>query len=702
MKTIKQNNHLILILIGAFFVLAGCHLFQNFQQRTGALHISLQKTNGSRTIVPEIPNTNYYLIKSYVIRGEGPEGVSFENTYDLTESINIKELRVGKWIIYVDGKNENGKLIASGRHEVVVEADKIATCSILLSPVGGRGRLDLKIEWNDQLVVDEIESTLQSSNGSEQVLNFTVSGTMATYQGDVDGGYYLLTIKAKYQGILAVSPRIESIQIADGLTTSGTIRLGNSLPRFKVANSWGIGGWEKIPDGFYWITGEALIKNRVFATFQENLEAYQPKYLLTFSIQYPNRADLQIEAILLEGNDDLDVANPVAFKPFSPYMLTDVQTGTYTFPADKVTMDITEWKDFIRSDRKIVLLIGNLVSSGSGVINSFSLEVYEDYLSSPIQVIKPVEHLPRKIEGGEVVSLTIRLTDIQSGEKAFPVSSLKDDFIENHFLVRPYLDSEFEELKKLVGVREPGRSYNQIIDGHGTGLAPPTEEEWKILRETMRTIDPRQAHMKARGLIPNRVDLSMEPAFPPIGNQGSQGSCVAFSTAYYVRTYQEAKEHGWNFSNIFWNGGSKGSPSGEKDHIMSPAFLYNLINSGKDEGSFYNDAIYVLSKLGCSSWKSMPYNVNDYFSWPSETAWREAPLYRAGYTDGARGIFYSFYIDTDEEVDILRQLIEEGIPVTISIDANKYKLLSEDDVWDVDNYQNPITNHANTVVGYEL
>lgn len=39
-----------------------------------------------------------------------------------------------------------------------------------------------------------------------------------------------------------------------------------------------------------------------------------------------------------------------------------------------------------------------------------------------------------------------------------------------------------------------------------------------------------------RGLD-SKVDLS--PSMPPVGNQGEQGSCVAWSTAYATKSFQE-------------------------------------------------------------------------------------------------------------------------------------------------------------------
>ena len=44
-----------------------------------------------------------------------------------------------------------------------------------------------------------------------------------------------------------------------------------------------------------------------------------------------------------------------------------------------------------------------------------------------------------------------------------------------------------------------------------------------------------------RSSYPSQVDLSTSPFFPPIGNQGTIGSCAAFSTVYYQFTYEANK-----------------------------------------------------------------------------------------------------------------------------------------------------------------
>ena len=75
--------------------------------------------------------------------------------------------------------------------------------------------------------------------------------------------------------------------------------------------------------------------------------------------------------------------------------------------------------------------------------------------------------------------------------------------------------------------------------------------------------------------LPIAVDLSNQ--MPPVGDQGSQGSCTAWATTYYYKTYQEGQEQGWDLSDF--------------SHRYSPAWTYNQINSGFDGGSWPGDAM---------------------------------------------------------------------------------------------------------------
>jgi C1A family cysteine protease len=256
--------------------------------------------------------------------------------------------------------------------------------------------------------------------------------------------------------------------------------------------------------------------------------------------------------------------------------------------------------------------------------------------------------------------------------------------------------SDLITLKSRIGTSLEDASSNQLINGHGTGLQAPTDEEWTEIAANAYVVDT--VSLSAAAEIPSSVDHSNKSWFPPIGNQGSQGSCVAWAVGYYMKTYQEAKEHGWNLSMASWEGGYYGYPSlAYQDEIMSPAFIYNLINNGVDKGSSFYDAINLVCSIGVSSWKNMPYNSSDYTSWPSEEAWSEAPFYRGNSSSG----YEYLVLSGDEGLTSLKNWIASGNLAIISVDANQYSQLTDNDVWTLDNYANPSVNHANTIVGYD-
>src|SRR3972149_399511 len=251
---------------------------------------------------------------------------------------------------------------------------------------------------------------------------------------------------------------------------------------------------------------------------------------------------------------------------------------------------------------------------------------------------------------------------------------------------------ELQQLKNNIGILDPSQSYSQLVDGHGTGLRPPTEAEWAKIGASAYTVDGVE-YQDGDG-APAQVDQSTKPWFPPIGNQGSQGSCVAWAVGYYVKTFQEAQEHGWDLSGATW---TSGRPSvSYQNEIMSPAFIYNLINGGADAGSSYYDAISLICFVGASSWQKMPYNLSTYTAWPSEDAWTEAASYR-GNSSG----YQYLSVTSDSGLASLKNWIASGNLAVISVDANKYSGLTSADVWTLDNYVSPSTNHANTIVGYD-
>ena len=112
--------------------------------------------------------------------------------------------------------------------------------------------------------------------------------------------------------------------------------------------------------------------------------------------------------------------------------------------------------------------------------------------------------------------------------------------------------------------------------------------------------------------LPPSIDLSAN--FPIPGSQGTQSSCVGWATAYALKSYQEKLETGWALNT--------------HSHLFSPAFIYNQINGGQDEGSSIVRALDLIINQGVATLATMPYREGDYLTQPSAEARREAENFK--------------------------------------------------------------------------
>ena len=101
--------------------------------------------------------------------------------------------------------------------------------------------------------------------------------------------------------------------------------------------------------------------------------------------------------------------------------------------------------------------------------------------------------------------------------------------------------------------------------------------------------------------LPSSVNNSLLPSFPPIGDQGQLGSCVAWGSTYYQASHEIGLLNGNN---------NKTSQA----NVLSPKWTYNLLNGGQDDGLMPNDAFSLLASNGAVSIVNFPYDTN-YLAW---------------------------------------------------------------------------------------
>jgi len=118
-------------------------------------------------------------------------------------------------------------------------------------------------------------------------------------------------------------------------------------------------------------------------------------------------------------------------------------------------------------------------------------------------------------------------------------------------------------------------------------------------------------------VLPTSVNLTT----PPVGNQGGEGSCVAWGTTYAARSiaWQAANPAAWSYS----------------VNIFSPEYVYNQIKAGGcADGSYVTDGLDLLRNQGVVPWSVMPYSdANGCSTMPTTAQRTTAANYRiAGYS----------------------------------------------------------------------
>jgi len=230
------------------------------------------------------------------------------------------------------------------------------------------------------------------------------------------------------------------------------------------------------------------------------------------------------------------------------------------------------------------------------------------------------------------------------------------------------------------------------------GIKPLTPEQKEYLKTKV---------VRINAVIPNKTAMARSAAspspkaglpsavtnwqyLPKVGDQGYQGSCAAFSTCYYYKTYQESKEHGWGNPDFNVN----------PERVTSPAFCYNIANDGLDNGTWPSWIMQMIVEHGAAAWQDMPYSQADYITWPTQTAWKNAIAYRAQSVA-------SIDLSTDAGITALKQQLANGDLAVISLDVTASFDNYPNDYAGVNNqvlYDNSGASrggHALAVIGYD-
>ena len=165
----KVGALLLTVLVASVF---GCTLMSTPEDATLVLSLSSQTLLRAKTIEPLLDMD----VDHYDVYGAGPAGATFEQLGITGTTVVQASLLPGEWVISVEAYNGDSPTthIGFGTTTVTIAAGDVLTVPITVSPVDGRGQLDVTVTWPAGVLLNPVvNGVLAPSGGSGTALTFT-------------------------------------------------------------------------------------------------------------------------------------------------------------------------------------------------------------------------------------------------------------------------------------------------------------------------------------------------------------------------------------------------------------------------------------------------------------------------------------------------------------------------------------------------
>lgn len=175
--------------------------------------------------------------------------------------------------------------------------------------------------------------------------------------------------------------------------------------------------------------------------------------------------------------------------------------------------------------------------------------------------------------------------------------------------------------------------------------------------------------------LPTSVNLKSSP----VGDQGGEGSCVAWGTTYAGRSTEYVKGQ----MSVTWS---------QSVNIFSPEYVYNQIKASSScgSGAYVTDGLKLLVSQGVCTWSSMPYTDVSCSALPNATQKSQALTYKI-----------SSYGTVPIDVTAIKTQLAAGNPVVVGGQVNRaFEYLASGAVLGA--FKKPsLGGHCYCVVGYD-
>ncbi|MEO6733866.1 MAG: Ig-like domain-containing protein [Ferruginibacter sp.] len=278
------------------------------------------------------------------------------------------------------------------------------------------------------------------------------------------------------------------------------------------------------------------------------------------------------------------------------------------------------------------------------------------------------------VSGGDITSPTVVITSPVNGSSVSGTVNIQSDANDN------------------IGVS----SVTYAIDGvtAGSSSTAPYTYSWNssTVANGMHTITATakdaagnvgtnsiQAMVNTVVIPPTTLPSSYQLTMPPVRNQGTEGSCVAFAAVYAARSAEQYYQ-------------TNATSYSEAVNLFSPEYVFNQVNLGGDcTSSSVVPTLDLMKSQGVCTWQTMPYSTyNGCSIMPGTTQSNEAASYKI--------LSYSTIIAQDQVA--IKTMIVNKHPViaTINIDQQFYDA-TPGFIWS--SYTNNSGYHAIALCGYD-
>ncbi|MBL1221595.1 C1 family peptidase [Chryseobacterium sp. L7] len=172
-------------------------------------------------------------------------------------------------------------------------------------------------------------------------------------------------------------------------------------------------------------------------------------------------------------------------------------------------------------------------------------------------------------------------------------------------------------------------------------------------------------------VLPSSYFVSGQPA---IGDQGNEGSCVAWATAYAATSILES-----NFKGV--------------TQPRSPEYVYNQIKQGAcANGSYTSDGLKLIKNQGVCSLTEMPYNDTECSTQPSVSQKNAASSHK----------LVSWSTVSNSNITNIKNLLSANLPIVIGITVDEEFKNLKNTGWILKKRSGKVLGgHAICVVGYD-